>query len=89
MPLRFLVEILFVSAIQCEDKQKYICKIMTELDHEAQVCLSIASSRCPPDFRITSSEVTRMHCSRIAGKLPTTPRIPFSALELILTATHT
>ena len=37
MHLRFLVEILLASAIQCEDKETYIRKIMTELDHEAQV----------------------------------------------------
>ena len=35
--LRFLVEILLASAIQCEDKETYIRKIMTELGHEAQV----------------------------------------------------
>ena len=38
--LRFLVEILLASAIQCEDKEKYIRTIMSDLDHEAQVLLT-------------------------------------------------
>ena len=38
--LRFLVEILLASAIQCEDKEKYIRTIMSDLDHDAQVLLT-------------------------------------------------